>query len=114
MRVYALTFGCGWVEKTYYQLLKELSFHFHVIAVPAESDNSSAVEVRSVGASPRLLNIDPVALPRGTRPSFRENRSVEAAVSFDQPAQFNATLPNAGKVSDDSYSYRNNLIFLRY
>lgn len=72
------------------------------------------MEVRSVGASPRLLNIDPVALLPGTRPSLRENHSVEAAVSFDQPPQFNATLPNAGKVSDGSYSYKNNFIFLGY
>jgi hypothetical protein len=72
------------------------------------------VEVRSVGASPRQLNIDPVALLPGAQPSLRENLSAEVAVSFDQPAQFNATLPNAGKVSDGSYSYRNNLIFLGY
>jgi hypothetical protein len=72
------------------------------------------VEVRSVGASPRLLNIVPVAILHGARPSPRENHSVEAAVSFDQPAQFNATLLNAGKVSDGSYRYRNNFIFLGY
>lgn len=90
------------------------SFHFHVISVPAECDSSSTLEVWSVGASPRLPKIDPVTLLPGARPSLRENHSVEVAVSFDQPAQFNATLPNAGKVSDGSYSYRNNLIIIGY
>lgn len=76
---------------------KEISSNMDSNKVPAECGSSSTVKVRSVGASPRLLNIDPVALLPGVRPSVRENHSVETAVSFDQPAQFNATLPSAGK-----------------
>ncbi|XP_021933129.1 WASH complex subunit 2-like isoform X4 [Zootermopsis nevadensis] len=58
-----------------------------------DSNDNSTAKARSVGASPRHLNIDPVALLIGVRPS----RNVEAAVSFDEPAQFSATLHNAGK-----------------
>ncbi|PNF28853.1 hypothetical protein B7P43_G04435 [Cryptotermes secundus] len=76
---------------------KEMSSKVDSHKVPAECDSSSTLEVWSVGASPRLPNIDPVTLLPGARPSLRENHSVEVAVSFDQPAQFNATLPNAGK-----------------
>lgn len=68
--------------------------HSNLFIISADSNDNSTAKARSVGASPRHLNIDPVALLIGVRPS----RNVEAAVSFDEPAQFSATLHNAGKV----------------
>jgi hypothetical protein len=60
-----------------------------LIVIFTESSGGSTVD-----ASSRQLNIDPAALLTGARPS----QNVDAAVSFDEPAQFNATLHNAGKV----------------
>jgi hypothetical protein len=65
-----------------------------LVLIPADSDGDITVKARSVGASPRQLNIDPMALLTAAKPS----KNVEAAVSFDEPAQFSATLHNAGKV----------------
>ena len=65
------------------------------------SDNvgGSIVKARSVGASPRQLNIDPSALLPGAKPPPRGLHNAERAVSFDHPAQLTATLHSAGKVS---------------
>jgi len=65
------------------------------------------VKAWSVGASPRQLKTDP-----GASPSPRGHHNVEAPVSFDFPAQLNATLHNAGKVSVGSYSHRSQYIIL--
>ncbi|XP_069691240.1 WASH complex subunit 2 isoform X2 [Periplaneta americana] len=62
-----------------------------------ESGSNSIVKARSVGASPRQLNIDPTALLPGARPLPKTNYNTEVAVSFDHPAQFSATLHSAGK-----------------
>jgi hypothetical protein len=74
----------------------------NVSVILADPNGSSTVKVRSVGASPRHLNIDPMALQPGTRLSPRGNQNVEAAVSFDHPAKLNAVLHSAGKVSGGS------------
>jgi hypothetical protein len=76
----------------------------HVIVIYADSNGSNTVKVRSVGASPRQLNIDPMALLPGAKLSPRGHQDVEAAVSFDQPAKLDAVLHNAGKVSVGSCS----------
>lgn len=58
---------------------------------------STKAKVRSGGASPRQLNIDPTALLPGVRLSPRRHQNVEAAVSFDHPAKLDTILHNAGK-----------------
>ncbi|KAJ9595725.1 hypothetical protein L9F63_013088, partial [Diploptera punctata] len=62
-----------------------------------ENVGNSIVKARSVGASPRQLNIDPSALLPGAKPPPRNQHNTEAGVGFDRPAQMNATLHSAGK-----------------
>jgi len=62
-----------------------------------DSYGSTKTKIRSGGASPRQLNIDPMALLPGVRLSPRGHHNVEAAVSFDHPAKLDAILHNAGK-----------------
>jgi hypothetical protein len=76
----------------------------HVILIHAGFNGSSTAKVRSVGASPRQLNIDPMALLPGAKLSTRGHQNIETAVSFDQPAKLDAILHNAGKVSVGSYN----------
>jgi hypothetical protein len=83
-----------------------------IIVIHADSYGSTKVKIRSGGASPRQLNIDPMALLPGVRLSPRGHHNVEAAVSFDHPAKLDAILHNAGKVSGGSCSETNWQIFL--
>ena len=83
-----------------------------VIVIHADSYGSTKVKVRSGGASPRQLNIDPTALLPGVRLSHRGHQNVEAAVSFDHPAKTDTILHNAGKVSGGSCSETDWRIFL--
>ncbi|PSN44866.1 hypothetical protein C0J52_10280 [Blattella germanica] len=64
-----------------------------------EQNGSSIIKARSVGASPKQLNIDPMALLPGAKPPPRGQHNAEVAVGFDRPAQLTATLHSAGKVS---------------
>jgi hypothetical protein len=82
-----------------------------VIVIHADSYGSTKVKIRSGGASPRQLNIDPMALLPGVRLSPRRHQNVEAAVSFDHPAKLDAILHNAGKVSGGSCCETNWHIF---
>ena len=83
-----------------------------LIVIHADSYGGTTVKIRSGGASPRQLNIDPMALLPGVRLSPRGHQNVEAAVSFDHPAKLDAILHNAGKVSGVFCSETNWHIFL--
>jgi len=83
-----------------------------VIVIHADSYGSTKAKIRSGGASPGQLNIDPMALLPGVRLSPRGHQNVEAAVSFDHPAKLDTILHNAGKVSGGSCSETNWHTFL--